>query len=212
MARRAAPEVNAGSMADIAFLLLIFFLVTTTIEVDSGIVSKLPRKVDEEQPPPPVKQKNIFQVLVNKDNQLLVEDEVMELKDLSEAAVKFIDNGGGEGANGCVYCEGDKDPKSSDNPKKAIVSLVNDRQATYNYYLTVTNELVKAYTTLRNRAGMQRYGETYESMYQRYKDTEEKDKIEGEETPEYLELEKKLDVLRELYPRNLSEAEPQVAG
>lgn len=208
MARRAAPEVNAGSMADIAFLLLIFFLVTTTIEVDSGIVSKLPPKLDIEVPPPPVKKKNIFQVLVNKDNQLLVEEEPMDIKDLSAAAVKFIDNGGGEGNNACAYCQGDKDPDSSDNPKKAIVSLVNDRQATYDYYITVTNELVKAYTTLRNRAAKQRYGETYESMYARYKDTQEADK----ETPEYLELEKKLDVIRELYPRNLSEAEPQQAG
>ncbi|PQJ31157.1 biopolymer transporter ExbD [Nonlabens arenilitoris] len=208
MARRAAPEVNAGSMADIAFLLLIFFLVTTTIEVDSGIVSKLPPEVDEQTPPPPVKKKNIFQVLVNKDNQLLVEEELMELKDLTDAAVAFIDNGGGEGKSGCAYCEGERSPESSDNPKKAIVSLVNDRQATYDYYITVTNELVRAYTILRNRAATQRYGETYESMYARYKDTQEADK----ETPEYLELEKRLDVIRELYPRNLSEAEPQVAG
>jgi len=207
MARRAAPEVNAGSMADIAFLLLIFFLVTTTIEIDSGIVSKLPPKSDD-SPPPPVKQKNIFQVLVNKDNQLLVEEELMELKDLSEAAVAFIDNG----YDGCSYCQGDRDENSSDNPKKAIVSLVNDRQATYNYYLTVTNELVKAYTTLRNRASMQRYGESYESMYTRYKETDAKDKIKGEETPEYLDLKKKIDVIKDLYPRNLSEAEPQVAG
>ncbi|MGJ8683617.1 MAG: ExbD/TolR family protein [Nonlabens sp.] len=208
MAKRAAPEVNAGSMADIAFLLLIFFLVTTTIEVDSGIVSKLPPKLEIETPPPPVKKKNIFQVLVNKDNQLLVEEELMDIKDLSEAAVKFIDNGGGEGKNGCAYCEGERSPESSDNPKKAIVSLVNDRQATYDYYITVTNELVKAYTTLRNRASMQRYGESYESMYARLKDTQEKDK----ETPEYLELEKRIDIIRELYPRNLSEAEPQQAG
>ncbi|WP_438962936.1 ExbD/TolR family protein [Nonlabens sp.] len=208
MARRAAPEVNAGSMADIAFLLLIFFLVTTTIEVDSGIVSKLPPKNDDPENVPQVKEKNIFQVLVNKDNQLLVEEEPMDIKDLSAAAAKFIDNGGGEGKNGCAYCEGDRNPDSSDNPKKAIVSLVNDRQATYNYYITVTNELVKAYTTLRNRAAKQRYGESYESMYARFKDTQEADK----ETPEYLELEKKLEVIRELYPRNLSEAEPQQAG
>lgn len=208
MAKRAAPEVNAGSMADIAFLLLIFFLVTTTIEIDSGIVSKLPPEVDENTPPPPVKKKNIFQVLVNMDNQLLVEGEPMEISQLTDAAVAFIDNGGGDGNNACSYCQGKRDEESSDNPKKAIVSLVNDRQATYNYYLTVTNELVRAYTILRNRTAKQRYGETYESMYARYKDTEEKDK----DTPEYLELEKRIDVIRELYPRNLSEAEPQVAG
>ncbi len=67
MARRSAPEVNAGSMADIAFLLLIFFLVTTTIEVDSGIASKLPPPL-EEVDPPPIKVKNLFQVVVNSEN------------------------------------------------------------------------------------------------------------------------------------------------
>ncbi len=208
MAKRAAPEVNAGSMADIAFLLLIFFLVTTTIEVDSGIVSKLPRKIDEDVIPPPIKEKNIFQVLVNKDNRLLVEEEPMELKDLTAAAVAFIDNGGGEGRKGCTYCEGEKDPKSSDNPEQAIISLVNDRQATYDYYITVTNELVRAYTVLRNRAATQRYGETFESMYTRYKEWPESE----QEEPEYGELEKKINVIKDLYPRKLSEAEPQVAG
>lgn len=209
MARRAAPEVNAGSMADIAFLLLIFFLVTTTIEVDSGIVSKLPPENEDPDKIPQVKEKNIFQVLVNKDNRLLVEDDPMEISDLTAAAVAFIDNGGGEGKNGCTYCQGEKNLESSDNPKKAIISLVNDRSATYNYYVTVTNELVRAYTILRNRAAKQRYGETFESMYSRYKEWPETDK---EDNQEYEDLEKKIDVIRELYPRNLSEAEPQAVG
>ena len=86
MAKRAAPEVNAGSMADIAFLLLIFFLVTTTIETDTGLNRKLP-PIDENTEPPIIKQKNIFTVLINGKNQLLVEDELMELKDLRKAAV-----------------------------------------------------------------------------------------------------------------------------
>ena len=74
MAKRAAPEVNAGSMADIAFLLLIFFLVTTTIETDSGLNRKLP-PMEDQVDPPIIRQKNIFTVLVSKDNQLLVEEE-----------------------------------------------------------------------------------------------------------------------------------------
>jgi biopolymer transport protein ExbD len=208
MARRAAPEVNAGSMADIAFLLLIFFLVTTTIEVDSGISSKLPPENENPEEAPPIKKRNLFQVLVNKDNQLLVEEEPMELKDLTEAAIAFIDNGAGEGKDACNYCQGKKDEKSSVNPEKAVISLVNDRQATYNYYVTVTNELVKAYTTLRNREAVKRYGETFEAMYLRYKDWPEDEK----ETPEYDALKEKIDKIRSLYPRNLSEAEPQQAG
>lgn len=208
MARRAAPEVNAGSMADIAFLLLIFFLVTTTIEVDSGISSKLPPEMEDEVPPP-IKEKNIFQVLVSKDNQLLVEESPMEIKDLTEAAVAFIDNGGGEGPKGCAYCLGEKNPESSDNPKKAVISLVNDRQASYKYYVTVTNELVRAYTILRNRESLKKFKETYESMVLRYKDWPETEK---ENNPEYDALEAQIKEIREMYPRNLSEAEPQKAG
>ena len=94
--RRSSPEVNAGSMADIAFLLLIFFLVTTTIETDSGINRKLP-PMEELEDPPIIKQKNIFTVVVNKYNQLLVEEELSEIEDLRSLAVKFLDNGGGKG-------------------------------------------------------------------------------------------------------------------
>ena len=90
--RRSSPEVNAGSMADIAFLLLIFFLVTTTIETDSGINRKLP-PMEELEDPPIIKQKNIFTVVVNKYNQLLVEEELSEIENLRSLAVKFLDNG-----------------------------------------------------------------------------------------------------------------------
>ena len=81
MARRSAPEVNAGSMADIAFLLLNFFLVTTTIETDSGINRKLP-PMDEIIDPPIIKERNIFTVVVNKNNQILVEEKPMDLRDI----------------------------------------------------------------------------------------------------------------------------------
>ena len=76
MAKRSIPEVNAGSMADIAFLLLIFFLVTTTIESNTGITVKLPPKPQENTPPPPpVKEKNVLVVVVNKNNQLLINNQ-----------------------------------------------------------------------------------------------------------------------------------------
>ncbi|WP_034042819.1 ExbD/TolR family protein [Wocania ichthyoenteri] len=157
MAKRAAPEVNAGSMADIAFLLLIFFLVTTTIEKDSGINRKLPPIDDSEVEPPIIKQKNIFTVLLNKNDQLLVEDEPMQIKDLRKAAVEFLDNGGGTDNNGntCDYCQGKKDPNSSDHPDKAIISLKNDRETSYAAYIAVQNELVAAYNVLRNRRALE---------------------------------------------------------
>ncbi|MFT6842591.1 MAG: biopolymer transport protein ExbD, partial [Psychroserpens sp.] len=100
MAKRSAPEVNAGSMADIAFLLLIFFLVTTTIPKDSGINRKLPPMEPPNDDEVIIKQKNIFTVLINGKDQLLVEDELMELKDLRKAAIEFLDNGGSTDAQG----------------------------------------------------------------------------------------------------------------
>jgi hypothetical protein len=150
MARRSAPEVNAGSMADIAFLLLIFFLVTTTIETDSGLNRKLP-PMEDIIDPPIIKERNIFTVVVNKNNDLLVEEKPMQIDELREAAVTFLDNGGGKGEDACSFCQGERDPNSSDNPEKAVISLKNDRETDYKVYIAVQNELVAAYNILRNR-------------------------------------------------------------
>ena len=151
MAKRSAPEVNAGSIADIAFLLLIFFLVTTTIEKDSGLNRKLP-PIEEDIEPPIIKQRNIFTVLLNGKDQLLVEEELMEIKDLRAAAIEFLDNNG-DGT--CTYCQGPKNASSSDNPDKAIISLKNDRETSYATYISVQNELVAAYNVLRNRRALE---------------------------------------------------------
>ena len=199
MAKRSAPEVNAGSMADIAFLLLIFFLVTTTIETDSGISRKLPPELDVNQPPPPViKERNLFTVLVNSNDELFVEDNVMDIKDLREAAVAFLDNG----AQGCSYCQGAKAENSSTNPSKAVISLVNDRGTSYKRYIAVQNELVAAYNQLRDREAKSRYGESFVSMEQRYNDPRATDKEKDRLKP-------KIEEIRELYPEKLSEAEPK---
>ena len=124
MARRETPEINAGSMADIAFLLLIFFLVTTTMDVDSGISKKLSEKPPKDYVPPVIKERNIFEVNINRNNEMLVEGETMELEDLKEAALKFIDNGGGKGktvdgveGKDCDYCKGDKRSSIIRSPK-----------------------------------------------------------------------------------------------
>ncbi|WP_103867081.1 biopolymer transporter ExbD [Aquimarina sp. I32.4] len=201
MARRAAPEVNAGSMADIAFLLLIFFLVTTTIETDTGISRKLPPPQEEDVIPPVLKQKNIFVVELNKNNDLLVEESPMELKDLREAAIKFLDNGGGAGAEACRYCQGSKDPSSSDNPTKAVISLNNNRETNYATYIAVQNELVAAYTTLRNREAQRIYGKTFEQMEKDFDDVN----FSGSKS----KLKEDIKKIQALYPEKLSEAEPK---
>ena len=203
MARRKSPEVNAGSMADIAFLLLIFFLVTTTIETDSGINRKLP-PMEEQIDPPIIRQKNIFTVVVNKNNQLLVEEELTDLKDLRDLAVEFLDNGGGSGEEACDYCQGNKDPRSSDNPDKAIISLKNDRETEYKVYIAVQNELVAAYNDLRNREFSRLYPNeliSYVEADLRYSDP--RTSIDDKAS-----LKEKLDVIKALYPQKLSEAEP----
>src|SRR5690554_4337363 len=93
MGKRDIQEVNAGSMADIAFLLLIFFLVTTTMDTDSGLSRMLPPPVpDTEETPPPIKERNVFEVLINAQNKLLVEKKPMDLSQLREAAKEFIEN------------------------------------------------------------------------------------------------------------------------
>lgn len=203
MPRRGAPEVNAGSMADIAFLLLIFFLVTTTIETDSGINRKLP-PMEEVEDPPIIRERNIFTVLINKNNQLLVEEELVDLKDLRTSAIAFLDNGGGQNEEACDYCQGEKDPASSDNPQKAIISLKNDRETSYKVYIAVQNELVAAYNTLRDREFQRLYPMeqmTFTEANKRYSDprTSQEDKEA---------LKPKLDEVKNLFPQKLSEAEP----
>lgn len=201
MAKRDAPEVNAGSMADIAFLLLIFFLVTTTIETDSGISRKLPPWQPEEQEPPVIKERNIFQVLVNANNQLLVEDEDMEIEELREAAVEFLDNGGGTGDEACDFCQGSGDASSSVNPQKAIISLVNNRGTEYGTYIAVQNELVAAYNQIRNREAQRLFGTTFDAMQTRYDDTQTSEG--AKET-----LKERIELIQDMIPQKLSEAEP----
>ena len=203
MARRAAPEVNAGSMADIAFLLLIFFLVTTTIETDSGINRKLP-PTDEIEDPPIIKERNIFTVVVNKDNRLLVEEELMNIKDLRNSAIEFLDNGGGKGDEACSYCQGDRNPKSSDNPEKAIISLKNDRQTSYKAYIAVQNELVAAYNDLRDRE----FGRIYPMVGLGFVDAQKRYSDPRTSLEDKQRLKPLLDSIKAMYPQKLSEAEP----
>ncbi len=184
--RRGIPEINAGSMADIAFLLLIFFLVTTTMDVDTGIMRKLPPMPDESTPPPDVNKRNLFIVLVNAYEQLLVNEQPTDVDDLKEKAKQFIDN---NGDGSCTYCQGSRDPKKSDNPGKAIVSLQNDRGTSYEMYITVQDQLAQAYTELRDRASMERFGKEYGDL----SDAEQ-------------------DEIHEMYPKLISEAEPKNIG
>jgi len=208
MARRETPEINAGSMADIAFLLLIFFLVTTTMNVDSGISKKLSEKPPADYVPPVIKEKNIFEVNINRNNELLVEGDRMDVKALKEAAIKFIDNGGGEGkiedgvSTGlCDYCKGERSDASSDHPNKAIISVQSDRGTDYGTYIVVQNELLRAYTELRNRLSQERYRMSFTELEKAYKDDKNNK-----------ELKEKVEAIKIAYPQIISDAEPTSAN
>ncbi len=148
---RVNVEINAGSMADIAFLLLIFFLVTTTIVEDKGILVRLPPWSEDEVDPTKLKTRNVFSVLVNAQNQLLVRGEPTDVNDLKNRAKEFIVNP-------------EKREDLAEMPTKAIVSLKNDRGTNYKTYLKVYNELLAAYNELWDeevRRSYSEYGDKY---------------------------------------------------
>lgn len=189
MAKREVQEVNAGSMADIAFLLLIFFLVTTTMDTDTGIGTKLPPPA-EDQPDdtPPIKERNVFTVLLNSNNQLLVEGKPMQMSELKEAAKEFIEN---------PYDEDHLPAKKNIEVEffglypvsKQVISLKNDNDTQYQAYLTVQNELNTAYRELREELARRKFGKSYDKL------SEEEEKA-----------------IRTIYPKKISEAEPNKVG
>ena len=144
-------EINAGSMADIAFLLLIFFLVTTTIVEDKGVLVKLPRWSDAPPENLKMKTRNVFSVLVNAQNELLVRGEPVRIDELRDKTKEFIINP-------------TKREDLSESPKNAIISLKNDRGTKYKAYLEVYNELKAAYNELWEEASQKQYGRSYENL------------------------------------------------
>lgn len=148
---RTSQEINAGSMADIAFLLLIFFLVTTTMNSEKGIAVKLPPWSDVEVDPLKLKTRNVYSVLVNYNNQLLVRGEPMEITSLRENVKEFILNPS-------------KLKGYAEDPKKAIVSLKNDRGTSYETYLQVYNELKGGYNELWDDLAEKDYNKKYNDL------------------------------------------------
>ena len=148
---RMKNEINAGSMADIAFLLLIFFLVTTQIVEDKGVLVKLPPWSDEEPDIQRLKDRNVYSILVNADNQLLVRGEPKLISNLRADTKVFIANP-------------DKRSDMAERPDMGIVSLKNDRGTKYSTYLEVYNEIMGAYNELRNEEAQIRFGKEYQFL------------------------------------------------
>lgn len=187
--RGAPPEINAGSMADIAFLLLVFFLVTTTMDTSFGLARLLPPPIEEEVETPPIKERNVFEVLVNANDQLLVEGDIMQVEELREATKDFIANP--------TNAENLPEKKEKDIPffgttmvSKQVISLQNDNGTSYNMYIQVQNELAAAYNELRNEIAMEQFGVSYDALLE----AGDKDKVKA---------------IRQVYPQRISEAEPK---
>ncbi|MBU2649774.1 MAG: biopolymer transporter ExbD [Bacteroidetes bacterium] len=188
MALRSVPEVNAGSMADIAFLLLIFFLVTTTMDVDTGISRKLPPPVEDDTDVD-IKERNVFKVLVNSSDRLLVEDRPGDIRTLKDQAKEFFMN---------PYNSEELPEKKLEVIEhlgevwvsKGVISLKNDRGTSYAMYIKVQDELTKAFDELRNEMSLQYFGVKFENLVD----------------------ETKREAIQSAIPMAISEAEPENVG
>ena len=191
--KRTMPGVNATSTADIAFMLLIFFLTTTSMDTDRGLARRLPN------PPDPnvkqnddiiVKERNVLQVRLNKDNQLMVGSEYLDIKQLRAKAKEFVANPNNDEnlpekhlknipllGGDCMITE------------KHVISVQNDVGTSYQAYIDVQNELVAAYNELRNELANEKFGMDY---------------IECSEDEQK--------AIRDFYPQKISEAEPKKYG
>ena len=184
---KSTPSLNTTSSADIAFLLLIFFLVSTTMDVDKGIQRRLPPMPDEKQQQQDVKvnRRNIVVVRINAQDRILAGGEPMDVTQVKNKIKEFITNP----ANSESLPE--KEMKDIEGfgqyaVSKGVVSLQNDRGTSYSAYLRVQNEIVKAFNEIRDDFAMVNYGSKYADL------DEEKQKI-----------------VREAVPQSISEAEPK---
>lgn len=161
---RPLQEINAGSMADIAFLLLIFFLVTTTMDVDSGIVRRLPPPLTGDEKPPDIKERNIFTVMINNRDRLLVEGQPGDIRTLRQQAKEFLTNPNDDEHLPEMTIKTIPQLGNVRVPKNAVISLKNDRGTSYRMYIAVQNELTAAVNELRNELSLQKFGKKFTEL------------------------------------------------
>tara|TARA_R110002073_G_scaffold220418_1_gene380613 strand:+ start:99929 stop:100528 length:600 start_codon:yes stop_codon:yes gene_type:complete len=197
MNNRETPQVNAGSMADIAFLLLIFFLVTTTMDTESGIYKKLNQDTNTISD---VNERNVLEIAINSKNEIQIENsQIIDVASIKQLVIDFIDNGARTDLNGslCDWCQGKKDLSSSDHPAKAIVTLQTNRGTKYSTYIEVQNEINRAYTELRNRLAVSLYGKSFEKMLVSLNSNKRNQKLKVQ-----------IAEIKEKYPIHISEIAP----
>ena len=185
--KRNAEGINASSSADIAFLLLIFWLTTTTMNSDKGLQRRLPPMPDENQKQEDIKvnRRNIIQVKINAADRVIAGGQIMEISEIKDKIVEFVTNPMN------LETLPEKEMKEIEGfgqyaVSKGVVSLQNDRGTSYNAYLQVQNELVRAFNEIRDDFAVKNYGKKYNAL------DEDKQKI-----------------VRDAIPQSISEAEPK---
>lgn len=163
MARRkkkSLPALNSASMSDISFLLLTFFLLTSSINTDMGIQRRLPPPSDPTVKPPDIHRRNTFVVLVNREDRLLFNGEIGEINMLKDRAKEFLSNP--------QNLDNLPEKMTKDIPllgtvevSKGVISLQNDRGTSYEMYLMVQNELTAAVNELRDEMARVKFGKAY---------------------------------------------------
>ena len=188
--KKKTPGINASSMADIAFLLLIFWLTTTTMNSDKGLQRRLPPMPEEgaQQEDVKINRRNIIQVKINSNDRIIAGGEIMDVSMVKDKIKEFITNP----AN--LETLPEKEMKQIEGfgeypVSKGVVSLQNDRGTSYNAYLQVQNELARAFNEIRDDFSRQNFGTVYNNL------DEDKQKI-----------------VREAIPLSISEAEPKDVG
>lgn len=199
--KRKLPEINASQMADISFLLLIFWLCSTTMSTDQGLSRRLPSPLppNMEKPDVEVNERNIFIVLINSQNQLLVQGEPMDVRQLREEAKAFILNSENDIHKPELFeVTADVLDKNGNvertlktiTTKNHVISLQNDRGTMYEKYIEVQNELVAAYNEVRDEYSRREFGGlTFNELT-----TEQQEAVQT------------------LFPQKISEAEPKNYG
>lgn len=189
--KRKAPSINATSSADIAFMLLLFFLLTSSMDTDRGLPRRLPQPVpkDQEKTNTDIKKRNLLVVLINSQNQILCGNEFVDIKDLKGRVKDFIENPNNDANKPEKIAE--TVPFFGDRmiTKFHVISLQNDRGTEYQAYINVQNELAAAYNELRDDISRQQWGKVFMEL------DEEQQKA-----------------VQVIYPQKISEAEPKNYG
>ena len=188
---RPAGDINAGSMADIAFLILIYFLMTTTMDIDTGLVRRLPPMPPEDQKIEDIKvnRRNIMVVMINLNDRLSAGGQPMDVSMLREAVKEFIMNPANDPGKPEIELQTIAGINVQVPVSKGVISLQNDRGTSYDAYIAVQNELVAAFTEMRDNFSRQHFGKIYTAL-----------------------TDDQQDAVRKAIPQTISEAEPKDIG